>query len=125
MMSWTHEIIRAFFVAFGALQSISNINYLLKKNGLELARKQHKELPNITTDKQIQVKMIGMFFFGILFLLTGLISYITRSYYELSFIILLGAYLLYTLMEAVYYRFWRTFGACIIAALLFLIALFV
>ena len=44
MMSWTHEILRAFFVAFGALQTISNMTYLLKKNGLELARKQHNNI---------------------------------------------------------------------------------
>ncbi len=45
-MSLIYEIIRAFFVAFGAAQTISNSSYLLKKNGLEFARKQHKELPS-------------------------------------------------------------------------------
>ncbi len=124
-MPWTHEILRAFFVTFGALQTISNITYLMKKNGLELARKQHKELPSNTTDKQIRVKTIGMFLFGILFLVTGLFSYFTRSYYELSFIIALGVYMIYALIEASYYRFWRTIGACVISVLLFWVALLV
>jgi len=123
-MTWTFEIIRAFFVAFGAMQTISNFNYLLKKNGLESAKKQHKELPDNTTNKQIKVKTICMFSFGILFLITGLFSYFTRSNYELSFIIVLGAYTIYALIEAIYYRFWRTFGAFIISAVLLLVTLF-
>lgn len=123
-MSWIFEIIRAFFVAFGAMQTISNFTYLSKKSGLELAKKQHKELPDNTTNKQIKVKTICMFSFGILFLSTGLFSYFTRSYYELSFIVVLGAYTIYALIEAVYYRFWRTFGALIISVILLLVASF-
>jgi len=123
-MSWACEIIRAFFVAFGAMQTISNFTYLLTKKGLELAKKQHRELPDNTTNKQIKVKTLCMFSFGILFFATGLFSYLTRSYYELSFNIVLGAYTLYALIEAVYYRFWRTFGAFIISAILFLVVLF-
>lgn len=123
-MSWKFEIIRAFFVAFGAMQTISNVTYLLKKSGLELAKKQHKELPDNITNKQLKVKTICMFSFGVLFLAASLFPYLTRSYYELSFIIVLGAYTLYALIEAVYYRFWRTFGAFIISAILLVVALF-
>ena len=120
-MTWVFEIIRAFFVAFGAMQTISNFIYLLKSNGLELARKQHRELPDNTTNKQIKTKILCMFSFGILFLSTGLFSYLSYSYYEFGFIFILGAYTLYTLVEAIYYRFWRTFGAFIISAMLLLI----
>jgi hypothetical protein len=122
-MSWTSQIIRAFFVAFGAMETISNSTYLLKQNGFELAKKQHKELPVNISNKQIKVKTLCMFLFGILFLITGLYSYITHSYYELSFIIVLSAYTLYALMEAVYYRFWRTFGAFIMSIILLFITL--
>ncbi len=120
-MTWMFEIIRAFFVAFGAMQTISNITYLLKNNGLESAKKQHRELPDNTTNKQIKAKTLCMFSFGILFLSTGLFSYLSHSYYKFGFVFILGAYTLYALVEALYYRFWRTFGAFIISAVLLLI----
>lgn len=124
-MSWKNEIIRGMFVAFGAMQTIQNLTYLLKENGLESARKQHRELPDNITEKQIRAKVICMCLFGILFLATGLFSYFTRSYYELSFILVLVAYVLYALIEAVYYRFWKTFGALILSVILLLVAIFV
>ncbi|WP_040948257.1 hypothetical protein [Gorillibacterium massiliense] len=123
-MSWTVEIIRGFFVAFGALQTITNFIYLSRKKGLDLARNQHRELPDHTTRKQVRVKTICMFSFGILFWATGLFSYFTHSYYELSFIIVMGAYTLYAMIEALFYRYWRTFGTVIISVLLFLATLF-
>ncbi len=122
-MSWRFEFIRGFFVAFGALETIANFIYLSRKNGLDLAKKQHRELPDHTTKKQLRVKTICMFSFGILFLVTGLYSYFTLSYYELSFTIVMGAYTLYSLIEAVYYRYWRTFGAVIISVILLLVTL--
>lgn len=123
-MTWIPEIIRAFFVAFGAMQTISNFAYLLKKNGLELAKKQHRELPDSITYKQIKTKTICMFLFGILFLTIGLFSYFTRSYYVYSFIIVLGIYMLYALTESVYYRFWKTFGAFMLSTVLFFLVVF-
>jgi len=124
-MTWTFEIVRAFFVAFGAMQTISNTTYLLQKNGIESAKKQHRELPDSTTNKQIKAKTICMFLFGILFLTTGLLSYFTRSEYKSGFIIVLAAYTIYALIEAIYYRFWRTCGAFIISAIILLAAIFV
>lgn len=123
-MSWASEIIRGFFVAFGAFQTIANFIYLSGKNRLELAKKQHMELPDNTTTKQLRVKTRCMFSFGILFLATGLFSYFTHSYYALSFIIVMSAYTLYALIEAVYYRFWRTTGAFIISVILLLVTFF-
>lgn len=123
-MTWVFEIVRAFFVAFGAMQTISNLVYLFKSNGYELAKKQYRELPANITRKQLKVKIICMFSFGILFLSMGLFSYINSSYYEFCFIIALGAYALYALVEAIYYRIWRTFGAFIISAILLLILVF-
>ena len=123
-MTWKAEIIRSLFVTFGALQTLLNVNYIIKKNGFELARKQHRELPDNVTDKQIKIKTICMLSFGVLFLSSGLFSFLTRSYYEVAFIVVLGSYAVYALIEAIYYRFWRTFGAFIISAILFLVALF-
>jgi len=112
------------FCCFRSHPDNIKLHIFVDKKGLELAKKQHRELPDNTTNTQIKVKTICMFSFGILFFATGLFSYLTRSYYELSFNIVLGAYTLYALIEAVYYRFWRTFGAFIISAILFLVALF-
>lgn len=80
----------------GRTSLFRSFTYLLKENGYELARKQHKELPDHTPNKQMKVKTVCMFSFGILFLTTGLFSYFTRSYHELSFLIVLGAYTLYS-----------------------------
>lgn len=121
MMSWKFEIYRAFFVAFGAMQTISNLTYLLKKNGIDIAKKQHKELPDTASPKQLKTKVICMLLFGILFLATGLISSFTRSFNSLSFAVVLGMYALYALVEAVYYKFWRTVGAFVISSILFII----
>ncbi len=65
-----------------------------------------------------------MLSFGVLFLAIGLFSYFTRSYVKLNFIITLGAYMVYALIEAMYYKYWKVYGALAIAATLFLIALF-
>lgn len=117
------EIIRAFFVVFGFLQTIANTIYLTKKNGIELAKKQHRELPDTITDKQMKAKTICMFAFGILFFVISLFSYFTQTDDGLIFIIVSGIYMLYSLIEAVYYRFWKTTGAFIISLILLLITL--
>ncbi|MGL6200690.1 MAG: hypothetical protein ACRC3H_17310 [Lachnospiraceae bacterium] len=122
-MTWTIEIIRAFFVAFGALQSIANLTYLVKADGIALAKKQHRELPDKVTCKQLRIKVICMFSFGVLFLVIGLISYFTRSYYKFSFIITIGAFTFYELFEAVYYKYWRTTGAFLLSTILLLLTI--
>ena len=120
-MAWKFEIYRAFFVAFGAIQTMSNLIYLLKKNGMEFAKKQHKELPDTATTKQLKAKAVCMLLFGMLFLATGLISSLTGSFSKSSFTIVLGLYAVYALAEAVYYKFWRTVGAFILSGVLFLV----
>lgn len=120
MMSWKYEIYLAFFVAFGSMQTISNLIYLLKKNGIVIAKKQHKELPCTASPKQLKVKVICMLLFGILFFTIGLTSCFTRSFNSLSFAVVLGMYAIYALVEAVYYNFWRTVGAFVISSILFI-----
>jgi len=39
-MTWGQEILRALLLTFGATEIITNLSYLTRKNGLELARKQ-------------------------------------------------------------------------------------
>jgi len=124
-MTWKIEIIRAFFVAFGAMQSIANLTYLLKEDGTALAKNQHRELPDNVTCKQLRIKVICMLSFGVLFLIIGLISYFTRSYYKFSFIIAIGVFTLYVLFEAFYYKYWRTTGAFFISTILLLITFMV
>lgn len=41
MITWKQEIFRAFLLAFGTGQIIANVTYLIKKNGIDLARRQH------------------------------------------------------------------------------------
>jgi len=123
-MSWKIEIVRAFFVAFGAFEVIANVSYLRKENGLVLARKQHRELPNSITDLQIKTKTICMFMFGCLLLFVGMFSYITHSYNELLFLGVLGLYMIYAFIEFVYYKFYRTFGAFVLSLVLLLVMVF-
>jgi len=123
-MSWKVEIIRAFFVAFGAFEVIANVSYLRKENGLVLARKQHRELPDSITDLQIKTKTICMFVFGCLLLFVGMFSYITHSYNELLFVGVLGLYMIYAFIEFAYYKFYRTFGAFVLSLVLLLVVFF-
>lgn len=83
-------------------------------------QKKHKELPDTANLKQIKVKAVCMLSFGILFFAIGVISCFTRSFYLLIYTIVLGLYAAYALIEAAYYKFWRTIGAFIISSVLFL-----
>lgn len=58
---------------------LTNLRYLIRENGIELARKQHQELPKDITHKQMKVKVILMFVFGLVFLVNGLIAYCMRE----------------------------------------------
>jgi hypothetical protein len=117
------EIYRAFFIAFGAIQTVLNLIYLLKSDGPELARKQHREIPAKATSRQMRTKALCMFLIGTLFLATGLISSFIYAFHWLGFPIALGVYAAYALVEAAYYRFWRTTGAFVITCLLLLVYL--
>lgn len=119
-MSWKFEIYRSFFLAFGVFQVIANLNYLYLKNGIKLARKQHQEIPKAVTDKQMKTKVTLMFSFGIVFLFNGVFSFAThnlnQTYYEITLIL----FAVYALVEALYYKYWKTFGFSIISILLLL-----
>ncbi|HBU12829.1 MAG TPA: hypothetical protein DEB31_08955 [Clostridiales bacterium] len=112
------DIYRIFLTIFGAVQILSNSIYLIRKNGVGLARKQHSELPKTATDRQVFIKMICMLSFGILLFATGVIVSFVRSSYPIGVTIALGAYTLYALIEALYYRSGKTTGAFILPLVL-------
>lgn len=107
-MTWKSEIFRAFFVALGASETISNCIYLLKGNGMRLAAKQHQEIPPDLKENQLRVKVICMLVSGILFLTVGLYSYLTHSFPYPGAIAVMSAFTLYAVTEAAYYKYWRT-----------------
>ena len=116
-MGWMPEIIRGFFVAFGAMQTISNGTYVFREDGASLARKQHRELPERATDRQMKTKALCMLIGGILLLAAGLYAYFSRGYPKEIFIGASLVFAAYTLVEALYYRYWKTTGAFIASAL--------
>lgn len=110
-MTFRQEIFRALLLAFGATEIITNISYLVKQNGLELARKQHGELPPALPNNKIKVKVVCMLIFGVLFFMASLSTYILHKYVSIILIIPSTLLCLYEIIEALYYRYWKTFGA--------------
>lgn len=122
-MEWKLEIYRAFFVAFGAFESFTNFSYFTKKNGIRLARKQHKELPENVSDRQIKAKVTAMFLFGLAFLFNGLCSYYVHAVNSLSFTVNLSLFCIYAFSESLYYKYWKTFGFFLLSTVLLIVFL--
>lgn len=120
-MTWKEEIFRAFLLAFGSLQIITNLSYLLKNEGIELARRQHQELPSDTSNTKMKIKVICMFLVGVMFFAVSLISYILHDFYEEAIFTSLIIFSIYALMEALYYKYWKTTGFAIVTLILLLI----
>jgi hypothetical protein len=92
-MSWKFEIYRAFFVALGMFEIITNVSFLCSRNGLKFAAKQHGEVPKNATLKQLKTKVTIMLVFGLLFFIGGLSSYILRSVNEMYYSAILACLL--------------------------------
>lgn len=120
-MTWKEEIFRAFLLAFGSLQIITNLRYLTKNDGVELARRQHQELPSDTSRTKMKIKVICMFLVGIMFFTVSLISYIFHSFYDTAIFISLVIFSIYALLEALYYKYWKTTGFAIVTLVLLII----
>jgi hypothetical protein len=120
-MLWKLEIYRAFFVAFGMFEIISNLTFLTVKNGINMASKQHQEIPKEVTKKQLKTKVMFMLIFGFIFFLTGIISYILHHVNKTYFLMDLFLFATYALGEAIYYKCWKTFGFSTVAILLLLV----
>jgi hypothetical protein len=120
-MTWKEEIFRAFLLAVGSLQIITNLSYLLKNEGIELARRQHQELPSDTSNTKMKIKVICMFLVGVMFFAVSLISYIFHDFYEEAIFTSLIIFSIYALVEALYYKYWKTTGFAIVTLILLLI----
>ena len=123
-MNWKQEIIRALLLALGSFEVITNMMFLARNNGLKKARKQHTELPPAVTDKQLKVKVICMLSFGIVLFSVSLLSYILHTYLHLAIIAALALFVVYGITEALYYRYWKTFGFATVTIVFFVIAAF-
>lgn len=123
-MSWINEIYRAFFVAFGAMEVITNLTFLVKSNGAQMARKQHQEIPRDISDNQLKVKVLFMLSFGVLFLCIGSYSYFARMFSLQTYLVSLGLLSIYAILEAFYYKYWKTLGFALISISLFSLLFF-
>lgn len=120
-MNWGQEILRAFILAFGTMEILTNLSYLLRNNGLEFARKQHGEIPENVDNRKIRIKVVAMLITGILFFLSGLMSYILHSYIRSLFIISAVIFSVYAITEALYYKYWKTYGFALISIILLIV----
>jgi len=117
-MTWGQEIFRALLLTFGVIEIITNLTYLTKENGLDLARKQHGELPGNISNKNIKVKVLCMLSFGIAFFVSSLLCYILHKYLHNIIFMTSVLFLLYGIIEALYYRYWKTFGFAFVTLLI-------
>jgi len=119
------EIFRALLLAFGMTEIITNMSYLTKKNGLDLARKQHGELPPHLPTEKIKLKVIFMLLFGIIFFVASLSSYILHKYIALSVFLPSILFCIYGVTEAFYYRYWKTSGFAFVTILLLITSILI
>lgn len=109
-MTWKQEIFRALLLAFGTMEIILNLKFLLKENGTNLARKWHQEIPHNLPDKNMKIKVICMLSAGIMFFCVSLISYVTHKYFNWMIFGSLIIFSAYAIVEALYYRYLNTLG---------------
>ncbi|SEW30728.1 hypothetical protein [[Clostridium] fimetarium] len=117
-MTWGEEIFRALLLTFGMTEIITNISYLTKVNGLDLARKQHGELPPHVALAKIKLKVVFMLLFGIIFFVASLSTYILHKYIAIVIFVPAILFCFYGVIEALYYRYWKTFGFAFVTILL-------
>ena len=123
-MTWKEEILRALLLAFGFYEMITNLTYLIKKDGLKLARKQHQELPKNASEKNIFIKVICMLSFGALFFMVSLFAYMMHTYLSMATLISLILFSVYAISEAVYYKYLNTMGFAAVTLILLGIDIF-
>ncbi len=124
-MSWGQEILRAFFLAFGMMHILTNGSYLLREGGLETARKQHGELPKNLDNRKIKIKVMAMLITGILFFGSALISYLFHDYMRNLFVISASLFAVYAIIEALYYKYWKTYGFAFVSVVLLIACIMV
>jgi hypothetical protein len=109
-MTWGQEIFRSFLLVLGSLQIITNLINLTKKNGINLARKQHQEIPKNLSDKKMRIKLVCMLLTVIAFFVVSLSTYLSHNYFKKGIIITTIIFSIYGISEALYYRYRNTFG---------------
>ena len=124
-MTWGQEIFRALLLTFGVTEIITNMSYLTRKNGLDLARKQHGELPPRLPSVKIKLKVKFMLLFGIIFFVAALSSFILHKYIAAVILVPSILFCLYAIIEALYYRYWKTFGFAFVTILLLITSILV
>lgn len=123
-MTWIQEILRALLLSIGVFESITNLSFLSRENGLTFARKQHTELPKDISEKNIKIKVVLMLLFGIAFTLISVISYVMHGYLKYVTIGILALFAIYGISEAAYYKYWKTMGFASVTILLLLTSIF-
>lgn len=120
-MTWKQEIFRALLLAFGTMEIILNLKFLLKEKGIKLARKWHQEIPHNLPDKNMKIKVICMLSAGVMFCVVSLISFIMHTYFDWMILGSLIIFSVYAIVEALYYRYLNTFGFALVTIALIVI----
>ena len=115
-------IFKIIIVIFGLIEIMTNGYYLFGKNKIMKAKLQHRELPEEITILQLKVKVILMFLSGLLFFITGIVSFFKEKEHLLFLSLIF--FNLYALSEALYYRYWKIFGFFIVSIFMTLIYIF-
>ncbi|MBG9979443.1 hypothetical protein [Facklamia lactis] len=113
-------ILTLFFLGIGLFSIITNGFYSISSEGIRYARIQHKELPQDVTDLNIKIKVICMFISGLFLTLCGVSRMIGYSSHASISLITMSLFSVYSVFEALYYMYWRTFGFMSISIVLFL-----
>lgn len=104
------QVFIGIFIIFGLFEMITNTIYSLKPNVLELAVKQHREVPPRATQKQMKIKIKIMLLVGLIFFVSGILACINPSLARIPMLVVLVLFSLYTFLEAVYYKYVVSFA---------------
>ena len=115
-------IFKIIIVIFGLIEIMTNGYYLFGKDKIIKAKLQHRELPEGITVFQLKLKVILMFLSGLLFFITGIVSFFEEKEYLLFLSLIF--FNLYALSEVLYYKYWKIFGFFIVSIFMTLIYIF-
>ena len=115
-------IFKIIIVVFGLIEIMTNGYYLFGKDKIIKAKLQHRELPEGITIFQLKLKVILMFLSGLLFFITGIVSFFKEKEHLLFLSLIF--FNLYALSEALYYGYWKIFGFFIVSIFMTLIYIF-
>ena len=115
-------IFKIIIVIFGLIEIMTNGYYLFGKNKIMKAKLQHRELPEGITIFQLKLKVILMFLSGLLFFITGIVSFFKEKEHLLFLSLIF--FNLYALSEVLYYKYWKIFGFFIVSIFMTLIYIF-